>query len=99
MKYVMMEVSVTGGDAAGTIIHVPIIFPDALIHKDVAAAMRGILIRQFRYSVVTPVSAGKYDVYTQTCSGESETLGLKSDPEDSRTIQTYRYCHGIQQAG
>lgn len=98
MKYVMMGVKILGGDAAGTIIHVPIIFPDTLVHKDVARAVNSVLIRQFRHSVVTPVSAGKYDVYTQNCSGESETLGLKSSPEDSRTIQTYAYCHGIQHA-
>lgn len=75
MKYIIMAKDF------GTVIHrVPIIFPNTLVHSDVAVATANIL------TGYEPVSAGEYDPVSGSCSGRSSTLGLEASDEDSSTI-------------
>ena len=53
----------------------PVIFPPEIIHKQMA--------RNINAEVI---SAGMID-YNLTCYGESETLGIKSRPEDTKRVQ------------
>lgn len=75
---------------------VPVIFPDKLVHSEVAAAMLKCLSRHFREAVIRTVSAGNInDLDVESVSGKSDTLGLKSDPNDAKVINGYLYTHGI----
>lgn len=65
----------------------PVIFPNYLVHADVAAAMTatGAPLDGFK-----PVAAGEYNGFA--CSGESSTLGLKSrEEEDAHIIHSADY--------
>jgi hypothetical protein len=90
MKYVMFEVQMPGG----MVRHVPVMFPDSLVHEDVADALAGI-----------PGLNGNTVVSAGTCSfmpgsidvgGESKTLELKSHPGDQITINMIDYQYGLQ---
>lgn len=86
MKYVMFK-----GPSGKK---VPIIFPDALSHIDVAIAVQAICPE---LEESKPVSAGflsSLDI-DATTSGKSTTLGLGSDPGDALVISTYDYTHGF----
>lgn len=85
MKYVMFEKKLS----ELTISH-PVIFPNHLVHSEVSEAIlaMGVLGAGpgkdgFGWKAV---SAGEYDVMTGECSGKSETLGLKSRPEEDKYI-------------
>ena len=92
MKYVMfakdMEQDMTH--------YVPIMFPDMLVHAMVASEMSRLLPG---YEVV---SAGHFNpaaisIGTIFCYGESETLGIPSDPmRDSRIIYYNNYGGSFQ---
>jgi len=84
MKYIMFEKSVPGG-----VQRIPIIFPDQLVHVDVAEAIQNIIGKG------RPVSAGSLAVHVFSVSGESTTLGLKHNPEDMGTICLWDYFHGL----
>lgn len=78
MKYVMLE------DTEGR--KIPIIFPDHLVHADVAMVMCK-LINTRQKVRVGPTSAGFISVGVDIQThGESETLGLKSKPTDTDYI-------------
>lgn len=70
----------------------PIIFPSDFVHKHMAGACQGQLGGAI---FLKAVSAGDYNPMTGVCSGESETLKLKSREEDTQIIQCYNYMHGI----
>jgi hypothetical protein len=90
MKYVMFSVTISGLARK-----VPIIFPDILVHKEVAHGMKPVFARHFENCTAVPVSAGDYDPVTNVCSGKSDTLKLESDPTDGPVISTYDYMFGL----
>ena len=85
MKYIMFEVKV--GNLTQK---VPIIFPNNLVHADVAKRMKHCLIRDHNMDGVEVVAAGDAHVEAR-CSGRSETLKLESQLEDSFTINFIDY--------
>lgn len=89
MKYVMIKCSKGILD-----VRVPVIFPDLMMHADVARYMEALLRRENNFDSAKPVSAGFYDPMDGAVSGKSESLDLKSDPQDEQTIFTYQYTHG-----
>ena len=89
MKYIMIKMTIK--DASR---YVPIIFPECLVHKNVAEHIEH-LMRMEHNAEVEIVSAGFYDIGA-TCYGESESLNLKSKPEqDTDIIREYPYKHGL----
>lgn len=89
-KYVMFE------NKVGTLtVMFPVIFPDKMVHKDVAAHLRH-LMPGWRHGGVKAVSAGKIEHLTvHGLGGNSDTLGLESNPDDKGIIDDYSYMHGI----
>lgn len=67
-------------DASGG--HYQFVFPEVLVHADMADLMRGMLIRDVKtYTEVK--SAGFFEPGTDfTMHGESESIGLKVHPAD-----------------
>lgn len=91
MKYVVMQVKTSSqGDL---VLELPIIFPDVLVHADVAKAIAGI-----PGITATAVSAGFMSSLDlePVCNGKSETLNLKSRGQaDTGLIRMIDYTHGI----
>lgn len=78
MKYIILET--TEG------MRMPIIFPEHLIHADVALLMSR-LIEVTIQQGAHPVSAGQIALGTDfTCSGGSDTLEMQSRPQDEAII-------------
>lgn len=93
-KYVMLEVEL--GEVSQM---VPIIFPDFMIHEDIAKCIQDVL-KQNHQMDSKAVSAGDINYIGSDymmCFGESETLKLSADPKDARIIITYEYLHGIKE--
>lgn len=89
-KYIMFENTI--GDSK---ILFPVIFPDKMVHKDVAAVLRHCQ-PGWHHGGVKVVSAGIIGVLDIAgVNGESETLNIKSSKEDESVINNYNYCHGI----
>lgn len=88
-KYIMVEVDrgVAGQQ------RLPIIFPDVLVHDDVAKAI--LALPNFSKQPAKVVSAGTAEAVTALCDGESETLKLKSDETDTDVICSFAYYHGL----
>jgi hypothetical protein len=104
MKYIIIHVTDIGSDGGRVEREVPMIFPDLLVHKEVADFTMRLLRREQpdgRMRVVKPVAAGFLSSMAighpdrQVCHGESESLGLKSRPQDSKLIHLFDYAHGI----
>lgn len=97
MKYVMIEIPAHGELPAR---RVPVIFPDLLVHADVAHAMELVVKSTLGPRVrVKPktTSAGECRLDNVLCHGSSETLGLESRERlDARCIEMYDYLHGIE---
>lgn len=91
MKYVMLETTI-GNDPY----KIPVIFPDVLTHADVAQHMKQLLHRKLKASITQVVSAGTYNPIDSTCSGFSETLGVKSQPHDTEVVRMYDYTRGLE---
>lgn len=73
--------------------NIPIIFPDTLIHEEVAVAIES-LIRKM--GEVRLKSAGTINIYGDIAvSGKSTTLNIESNGDDARIISIYDYFHGI----
>lgn len=69
---------------------IPIIYPDCLVHAEVAQAICG--IEDMAKRGAQPLSAGELTVYAGNCCGESETLGLQSrGVEDDACIASHEY--------
>jgi hypothetical protein len=78
MKYIMLE------DTEGR--KIPIIFPEHLVHADMATMVRGLLARSQK-AIAMPVGAGFIHLGTDiSVSGESETLNLQSRVIDAAYI-------------
>ena len=72
--------------------HVPIIFPDSIVHYDICSA-HGLYMHPRTGWI--PVAAGEYHIATGEVSGFSETLRLQSRPQDAAIIATMNYRHGL----
>lgn len=94
-KYVMFE-----NHIGGTVVLLPVIFPDKLVHADVYARLKSIM-PGWKAQGVKALSAGTIEhVRTLGVGGESETLGKKSRGEqDHRIITQLPYMHGIYYNG
>lgn len=105
MKYVMFQGEMKGGMKQ----KIPIIFPDFMVHADVAEYMTYLLEQKHGYQNLRPVSAGsivlggtygtennKISVVDGVeTSGKSDSLKLKSDPNDAAIISMYDYMYGL----
>ncbi len=95
MKYVMLEITLAGGEAPP--FKLPVIFPDKLVHRDMAAHVKSVAWATWPRCNVNVISAGEIQLGGVECFGESETLNVKSRGErDARTIDVYNYFHGIE---
>ena len=82
----------TGENQSGTAREFPIVYPDLLVHEDVAIAMKTLP----SLKDATVVSAGSMDLSTGQCWGRSSTLKIESrGEEDRQLINSYPYFHGI----
>lgn len=91
MKYLVLRAK-TGG-----LTHeIPFIFPNNLVHRLVAGAVKSTL-RAHRYTAIECVSAGDYAPSLDgACSGKSTTLSVESrGVEDERLIAMCDYGAGI----
>lgn len=93
-KYVMFQ------DKHGR--HFPVIFPAEMVHDDTANAIRhafrdGELAAGLRdWACPEPVSAGEVGLLqVEGVGGYSETLDLKSHPDDREIINTYMLVRGV----
>lgn len=90
-KYIMFENKI--GDSKTLF---PVIFPDKMVHSEVAAVLRHCQ-PGWHHGGVKAVSAGMIEhIEVMGLGGESETLNLKSDDGDEAVIESYSYCHGIE---
>lgn len=66
---------------------IPIVFPEAFVHADIARGARML----FNGDLVEPVSAGfcSFPAAGVKVEGMSESLGIKSRPEDADVIAGY----------
>ena len=83
MKYIMFEKKLPDD----MVQIVPVIFPEALVHSDVAEVMR----RLKGIRGLEPVAAGSINMLAQTCYGKSETLQLNARSQDAETINFVDY--------
>ena len=89
MKYIV--VSVRRGTS---IMEFPIIFPEVLVHADMAVSLSPMFLRMFPDAdEIKPISVGDFSSYGMMIqpSGESETLKLKSRREDRELIAMCDY--------
>ena len=97
MKYVMFEVRM------GTLIkHVPVIFPNDLVHSMVAEALTTYRCKPFGDEEVGDlviegkvVGAGEVSVEVGKAHGFSSTLCIGPQEGDDSTINTIDYLHGL----
>lgn len=93
MKYVMFEMV-----AAGKIIQrYPVIFPDNLVHDDIARAMKPLIEENIPCTSVRVVGAGECYISAKVDeSSFSYTLGgICPHPEDEQIINSIDYFHGM----
>ena len=74
----------------------PVIFPDKLVHIEVATVMR-LIVPTIDKQQPMPVSAGFIEsLYVEGVGGDSKTLKMSSRPGDEGIINRYKYFHGIK---
>lgn len=90
MKYIMFEVDI------GTLTKkVPVVFPNELVHREVAGVLVPMLHKQF--GSCRCISAGEFSPITGDCSGRSSTMKLDSrGEEDSAIIIGCDYGAGLE---
>ena len=89
MKYVMFECKSEGHPT----LHVPVIFPEVLVHKDVAEMIEHVKVQQDGpcsrwWQWPKAVSAG-FISEDGVVYGESESLKLKSHKDDMHIIKSF----------
>lgn len=91
-KYIMIR----SRSKTGIVTDWPVIFPDKMVHAEVAGCAR--MMVPVKGTVLGVVSAGKIEhLVVEGLGGDSETLSLKSRPdEDTKIIEMYSYLHGIE---
>ena len=89
MKYIVLGVI----HESGMKMEVPFIFPEHIVHAMMSQVCKVLCEATWQDSTITPISAGfvSSTAFEDDCYGESETLGLKSRPEDSRLIKMCDY--------
>lgn len=91
MKYIVMKVQVK----EDFIIEIPFVFPEIIVHANIADFCKVLLEKHFPAAEsIQPISAGFCSsmAFEDDCYGESETLKLKSRPqEDSALIKMCDY--------
>lgn len=105
MKYIVLEIADINENGDRMEREIPVIFPNSLVHRDVAESTTRLLRRQQpdgRMRIIKAVAAGFIssmaigDGKTQ-CHGESESLNLKSrEQEDDRLIHMHDYLFGVK---
>lgn len=71
----------------------PIIFPDILVHADMAAAVQSLPMM----GEAKPIAAGSIDLLVGSCHGKSTTLNVASnEADDAELINAFPYFHGIE---
>lgn len=88
-KYIVISVKV-GSDGDRQLL--PIIFPDALCHKNVLGALYWV-VGEKRDPVID--SAGFISLDARHCAGRSETLEINSKLSDRDLINSFPYEHGL----
>lgn len=91
MKYVMLRRKYTDG----LIQDIPIIFPNMLVHADVAIAIRDVMYKY--WPDIEIVRAGEYNISSSETSGSSESLELTSAIKDGDLILGHDYFHGLSE--
>lgn len=94
MKYIMLKVTSRVGDVR----HLPVIFPDALIHQEVFEALQSQLLRRplSRPANVEVSSAGFVNAEVSVELGRSsESLRIGPLMRDERHINGIDYNHGV----
>jgi len=92
MKYIVLKIN--NGE---TVREWPVIFPDMMVHKQVAEHMQH-LVRRHHNTNCAVVAAGSFSCFggEVRCFGESETLSIESrGEEDAKLIKMFDYLHGI----
>jgi hypothetical protein len=92
MKYIVLQVIHNAH-----VKEVPFIFPDYMIHEDVAIRMSVALQAMWPGAAVKPISGGELSSLdiNANCHGSSSTLGVRSrGAEDSRLFSTFDYTSG-----
>ncbi len=95
MKYVVVEVEIKND----MVLEVPVIFPNHLIHKDMADALIEVLRKGFPKALIQPVSAGDINSaeINANCYGNSTSLHLSArEGEDKILIQANDYGAGFR---
>lgn len=87
LKYIVVSAETKHGK---TVVF-PVIFGHYISHKDMAAHVQSMLRRgQFHLDGSAVVSAGFTDIDKATARGHSESLDIKSRPEDADIINAFR---------
>ena len=95
MKYIILQTVVS--NTVDVTREYPIVFPNSLVHSDVAEHMQHLLLREHGVTSIA-VAAGDLNLVglNLNCSGKSETLNLDSREDiDSALISMHDYYHGI----
>lgn len=85
MKYIIYEKKILG-----MIQKIPIIFPNQLVHLDVAKALTKVI------GSSRIVGAGDCYIKVSGVGGKSTTIGIKSKKGDEELINTFEYFYGMQ---
>jgi hypothetical protein len=91
MKYLMFETRIGGID-----VHIPVIFPNALVHSIVAKDFHRVLARHYDGAPIALVSGGSCNVAVASTYGISETAKVSAKEEDAIEITNIDYTGGIQ---
>lgn len=75
--------------------YIPIVFPNMLVHKQMAEDVVLRIKCGTPSATVTVRSAGTISLTDLTCSGYSESLGLGPHEDDALIIRTHDYLHGL----
>jgi len=92
MKYIVLEIK--NGDTKR---EWPIIFPDMMVHRQVADIVQNHLAVDCKLNSRI-IAAGSVSFFggEVRCDGESETLNIESrGSEDEKLIKMFDYLHGI----
>lgn len=93
MKYIVVEIK--NGETKR---EWPIIFPDVMVHRQVAEHIQHLIVMEHELDNPKIIAAGSVSFFggEVRCSGESETLNLESrGKEDEKLIKMFDYLHGI----
>ena len=93
MKYIVIEAKFGSGG-----MEIPFIFPNNLVHEDVAESMLHYLFKIHEWTDTRVVAAGELSLAAAgfECYGYSQTLKIKSRGDvDTRLIQMHDYGGGM----